>query len=463
MQKIKIVTFGLILEQIFKKMNMLKKLLFAIVLISFTIQSQTYVKGSLKPINEKYKWVILYQLKGAKQLYVANVDVVNGNFKIDFPEKATPGMYRLAYDLENRGFVDFIYNNENIELEFNPLNPSGTVHILTSEENKTYQLYEVESSIIKHHLDSLQMSVFSIEDAQKETLNGIYTKTASYYKDFQNYYEKKSTGKLANHFIKSSYKYYAENLIQTPQEYLNSEKQHYFDFINFEDNELMNSTFISRKIVDYVFYLNGSDDVQVQDVLYKRAVQDVMLKIGKNEQLKGELLITLLYTFAQIENSNLVDFMTTSYSDKFNETILKDIKSKMKLAVGSIAPDFSWEEKGVTKKLSELTISEKYVLVFWSTSCSHCLVEVPQLYEFIKDFNDVHVIAFALENDEIDFNIHTKDFTKFTNILGLEKWQNKIARMYEIISTPTYFILDKNKRIIVKPEHFNDVKAYFEN
>ncbi len=51
---------------------MLKKLLFVIVLISFTAKSQTSVKGTLNPA-QNYSWVVLYQLKGAEQLYIKNV------------------------------------------------------------------------------------------------------------------------------------------------------------------------------------------------------------------------------------------------------------------------------------------------------------------------------------------------------------------------------------------------------
>jgi thiol-disulfide isomerase/thioredoxin len=101
------------------------------------------------------------------------------------------------------------------------------------------------------------------------------------------------------------------------------------------------------------------------------------------------------------------------------------------------------------------------MVVFWSTTCSHCLVEVPQLYEFIKDNSEVKVFAIALENDELGFNHYSEIFDKWTNILGLDKWQNKIARDYQINATPNYFILDANKKIISKPYALEDVKNYF--
>jgi len=66
-----------------------------------------------------------------------------------------------------------------------------------------------------------------------------------------------------------------------------------------------------------------------------------------------------------------------------------------------------------------------------------------------------------LETNSIEFNKYKEQFKNWSNVLGLQKWENRIARDYEIVSTPTYFILDANKKIISKPEELDDVKAFF--
>jgi len=82
-----------------------------------------------------------------------------------------------------------------------------------------------------------------------------------------------------------------------------------------------------------------------------------------------------------------------------NPEVVNAIQDKVKLSIGKTAPEIIWEENGTTKKLSELTIAKNYILAFWSTSCSHCLVEIPKLYEFTKDKPNIHVIAIALEKE----------------------------------------------------------------
>ena len=448
---------------------MKKKLLLLLFLINATIQSQTFVKGTMSPEISDLEYVILYQLKGAKQLYVTNVDINNGEFKIDFPENSPKGMYRLVYDMNNGGFVDVLFTNESIELKFDPTFPSGTLQFLSSEENIVYANYKIQTDNLKQKLDSLQLACFRLKDdstAFKFT-SEYYKKTRQNYRETQTKFEENSKNMLVNNFIKASNKYYAPEVFSSPQLYLNSEKMHYFDTVDFENTVLQNSIFYTEKIVDYVFYLNQSDEVEVQNKLYINAINEVVDKIDENFALKSEILTTLMYNFSQLENSKLIDYIIENFYNKLpleyqNLSDIEQIQNSVKFAIGKMAPDFSWEENGSEKSLYKIDNAATYIVVFWSTTCSHCLVEVPELYEFIKDNDKVHVIAVALENDELGFNHYSEKFEKWTNVLGLEKWQNSIARAYEISSTPSYFVLDSNKKIISKPYALEDVKEYIE-
>lgn len=448
---------------------MFKNLLVALLFISAGVQSQNTITGTLNPKNNLVTRVILYQVKGAKQVYVSNSKMDNDQFKLEIPQGAVAGMYRLSFSPAAFGFVDFLFSQENVSLKFDSRNLSNSVEFLTSEENKTYANYLVEKLNVQQKLDSLQIAFFGLKDKKQDEITlDLYVKTLSDYANIQNQYEEKTEGKLANHFIKATRKYFAPTLFVSPQEYLNSVKQHYFDFINFEDNTLKNVTFFSEKAIEYVFYLNVSDDIQVQNALYKNAINEVMQKLGENNAVKSDILISLIYAFEQFENMAMAGFVIDEFYSKLpanlkDDTLIHEMQSKIKLAIGNKAPEITWEENGVQKKLSELTISENYILVFWSTTCSHCLQEIPKLYEFTNGNTKIHVVAVALEDNNKDYVPFATKLTTWTNILGLKKWENDMAQEYKITSTPTYFILDKDKKIIVKPEHFEDVKAYFEN
>jgi len=99
------------------------------------------------------------------------------------------------------------------------------------------------------------------------------------------------------------------------------------------------------------------------------------------------------------------------------------------------------------------------VLVFWSTSCSHCLKEIPELHNFSQDKKDIKVVAFAMEKNNLSWSSLKITLPNWHHVLGLNKWENKTARTYNIYATPTYFVLDENKKIIAKPNNLEELKT----
>jgi len=448
---------------------MFKKLLIVFLFFSVAAQSQYAITGIVSPKNDLVTRVVLYQLKGTKQVYISNSKIENDQFKLEIPQGTDTGMYRLTFSPPAFGFVDFIFSQENVSLKFDSGNLSNSVEFLTSDENKIYANYLVESTNLQQKLDSLQIVFFGLKDKKQDEITiDLYDKNLNLYTKAQSQFEGKTEGKLANHFIKANRKYFAPTLFVSPQEYLNNVKHHYFDFINFEESAFKNATFLSEKAIEYVFYLNVSDDFQVQNALYKNAINEVMQKVGENNAIKNDILTSLIYAFEQFENMAMAGFVIDEIYSKLpanfiDEALVDEIQSKIKLAIGNKAPEISWEENGAQKKLSELNVADKYILVFWSSTCSHCLQEIPKLYEFSIKNEAMHVVAVALEDNKTDFEQFAKKLTAWTNILGLEKWENAMAKEYKIDFTPTYFILDKDKKIIAKPMQYDDVKAYFEN
>ena len=67
-----------------------------------------------------------------------------------------------------------------------------------------------------------------------------------------------------------------------------------------------------------------------------------------------------------------------------------------------------------------------------------------------------------MEENAVRWEQMKKDFPHWHHALGLGKWENKTAKTYSIYSTPSYFVLDKNKKIIEKPALFEDLKIILE-
>ncbi len=447
---------------------MLKKILILLLLFTFNVNAQHTIKGELQP-NGNYPWMILYQLQGAKQNYIAYDSIKNDKFSIVIPSGKSSGIYRLVYDVKNRLFIDFMYANENVSLIFDPKKPTQSVVFTTSENNKLYQNYLKKTQPIQQQLDSLQVAYFNSSDKEiDKNISKIYQISYTKLTTIQQQFEKQSTGKLANHFIKASARYNGEIPVKNSATYLAAVKGHFFDTIDFNNKVLLNSTFINDKINDFIFYLNTSDDKSTLTKLYKEATTTILTKIKSNPDLTKDIEEGLLYTFAGQENISMVNYLLNYYIQlpkEFQDSaFIGDIKGQLKTAIGTIAPNILWTENNNSQSLHKLDVASYYIIVFWSSTCGHCLIELPLLETYLKDRKGVKIIAIGLETEQskAGWQSEIAIYHNWIHIYGKDKWKNKFARDYGVNATPSFYILDTKKKIIAKPDDVAELKEYFE-
>ncbi|MCF6349725.1 MAG: TlpA family protein disulfide reductase [Flavobacteriaceae bacterium] len=451
---------------------MYKKILLIIVLVSFTANAQDTIRGKMKP-TKNYSYIILNQLNTINKKYITNTVITNGEFKLVIPKDAKPGMYRLEYDVNKNLFIDFLYNNENIDFEFHPDYPNDLVKFNTSNENKLYQTYIDEVSVIQNKLDSVQVKYFQTKDIDEEKiLHKIYIDELIKINTTQNIFSKKSKGMLVYNFINANKRHYNEDLIKDTDAYLENLKFHYFDNIDFNNGALIKSSLLIDKVMDFVLYLTNSKDRDEQIKLRKKAITTSLDKIESNK-LKSDIIQSLLYLFAQQENKEITDYIFKNHFSKL-PIALQDLKFKetinglFKTAIGQPAPNIEWDVFGKPYNLETLEKSEYYVVLFWGSTCAHCLKEIPKLNEFFKTNKNIKTIAIGIEdtNSKAGWKEETFELENMTHILGLSKtdnkWDNTYVRDYGVTGTPAYFILDSDKKIIAKPYDFVALKEFFE-
>ncbi len=443
---------------------MTKKLLLIFLLITSFSYAQYTVKGELQR-HQNYPWMILYGLEGGQQDYIAYDSIKKGRFSIKIPNNQSPGMYRLVYDVKNQASVDFIFDNENVELTFNPLQAEETIQFTESENNKVYQNYLKITRAIQDDLDSIQASYFQAKD---KSLAKQYNLKRQQLIALQKEFETTTEGKLAQHFIKASAKYYERTLFSSPSEYVASIKTHYFDAIDFNNKTLLNSTFIHDRINVFIFYLNAAEDSAQLTKLQKESIANILDKIAPNHKLSKDVQEGLLYGYANLEDTNMVHYVLNSYSKLPKEfqdaNFVNDIKGQLSTSIGATAPNFSWNEKGVSKDLYSLIGAQKYVVVFWSSTCGHCLQEMPVLYNYLKNNAETKVIAIGLEDDQSTTgwrNMILK-YPNFSHVYGVDKWKNQTAKTYGVNSTPSFFVLDGQKKVLAKPDNVKELKVFFD-
>lgn len=445
-------------------------------LISSIANAQHTIKGVMSPKIKKSDWIILYKIEGTKQVFIKNTSIITdsiavngqnevvGNFELNIPSSAQSGTYRINYRLEGENFVDFIYNKEDVSFIFNPDYPEQSITFSESLENQLFSTYIETVSIAQQQLDSIQVAVLQNPNLD---LKAPYKKAKKNVDSIQNKFTETTKNKYIAPFIRANARNNPNVILTSVSAYMSNLKDSYFNALDFSNTTLINSAFLTNKILEYVFYINFSEDKQTQQNLYKKSIETVLSKI-ENQPYKKDIIEFIIAQFEASKNIEIIDYLFKFHYNKLPKTLQdqKFISEKEALfaaEIGRIAPDFSWEENGKTLKLSTLNDAEKYVLVFWSTSCSHCLREIPLLHAYMEDKTNIKVIALALEEDAFVWENYSKtNLSGWHNVLGLNKWQNKVSKTYQVFSTPSYFVLDKDKKIIAKPNEIIDVKAIFE-
>jgi thiol-disulfide isomerase/thioredoxin len=162
-------------------------------------------------------------------------------------------------------------------------------------------------------------------------------------------------------------------------------------------------------------------------------------------------------------------------TDKGVKTIQDRAYSLMANILGNPAPDIDLPDT-TGKNIRLYNLNSLYtVVVIWDPTCGHCKEIVPKvdsLYESRWKAQGVKVFALAKETDG-----NKNDWLSFIRQHHLGEWANVYysksdekarvdagipgySQLYDVLSFPTLYLLDKDKRIIAKKlsiDQINDV------
>ncbi|MBR9913580.1 MAG: TlpA family protein disulfide reductase [Algicola sp.] len=436
----------------------MKKYLLILALLPSLLIAQKQISGTFTPAEE-FTYAFLYHATPTGAEYVDRAELDdNGHFSIPLDSTMNPGIYKIIYALppEDNNF-DFIYNGkEAVAFDFSLENG---LEFTESQENKLWASYIKSMEMVNRTLSNFY--------TQESTDKKAYLDIIKTLNDTQKAYEESSQDLLANAFIKGNKPYIPVDF-EDLSTYSKNLKSHYLEHVDFSNTLLQSSDFLVERVMAYIFGMNTNSNNEV----YKKDVDELMTQIGEGQiQLKTILFEMVWRRFTAMDNPEMANYVADNYLlELAQQTNYTDLTTQLmaykNVTIGSKAINFdiSYKENGqlVTTSLHDLDIAKQYVLVFWSSTCIHCLDELPKLKDFLSDKADIKVIAFGLEDDDSNWRQKIKEFPDFIHVLGLEKWNNATADAYGIGSTPTYFLLDKDKKITAKPNDFDDLKTLLE-
>lgn len=258
-------------------------------------------------------------------------------------------------------------------------------------------------------------------------------------------------------------------------------KSHYWDNVVFNDNRLIRTPFFEKKLDDYFNnYVSKEPDSVIEEVQYMLTVA----KTGKEIYPFMLFKFTNKYISPEFMGQDKVfvhiyeNFFAKGDTVLLNEASKKSLRERYYSLLGNLlgkaAPILVLNDLN-DKRFALHNIKAPFTFIaFWDPTCSHCKVEIPRVDSMYK------AVWKALNIKVLSVNINFKELTAWKTFIKehqLEEWENgyqteedlnreiregkptTIRQLYDVYKTPTFYLVDKDKKIIAKNltiEQFND-------
>lgn len=418
------------------------------VLAAFSLQAQFTVTVQA-PAEFKDQDAILYTLNGSKDIIVTKEQSKNNTWTFKYPNHYM-GMMKVYFPASNNA-VSFISENKNVSVKL-----------------------EVQNNKIKDvaYLDEANdlMSRQQEGSQKKELILPALAQIKEYYKDNTEFGKAlkteierlsgtSNTIDAAKHpfisYYNTNYSKFLSNSTDPAKKVTPD------DIVNFLDksNDMLESSSLLRPVL--VSYLNSGGNTNVAGSV------DTLLDRLKVETPRGQTVLSELidifdaYDMEEFKTKYLT--LAKNLKCTINDRLATTLKSNANVEMGATFPNVKFQSAANTSAKSLYDVkADKKVIIFWSSTCSHCESELPKLLEKYNDLKskNVQIIGLSLDTDKASYTQKIAAFP-WINDSELRGWNSSYVDTYNVHATPTYFILDANNKIINKPDHVGDVLEYF--
>jgi thiol-disulfide isomerase/thioredoxin len=249
-------------------------------------------------------------------------------------------------------------------------------------------------------------------------------------------------------------------------------KEHFFDNVDISDERLLRTPILYGKINEYF----TNPFIQAPDSIINE-IDMVLGRVKDNYKIFQFIAVYLFNHFRQSEimghDAVMVKLADDIYLTDKADWVSKEFKDDLRKQIDLIRPNLIGRKaqniimdsyKGIFVDLYDIQ-NEFTILYFWEPDCSHCKEATPKLREYYeKEKNSgIEVFAVCTTSDKAKWTQYIES-NKLTWINGWDpERKSHYDYYYNIQSTPTIYILDRNKTIIAKKLSVESIGPFIEN
>ena len=247
-----------------------------------------------------------------------------------------------------------------------------------------------------------------------------------------------------------------------------------FRNLNYADDRLYYSGLL-RDAIEGHFWLieNSGKSLDSVFIEMKTSIDLMLYHLIKNEARLNEVTN---YLFDLLERHSLFDaseYLAIKVLNENSCTIDSDLAKQLEtyraMKKGNVAPDIAFKENLtcysipknlLPKKLSDIK-TDYTLVVFGAGWCEKCREELPKIVPLYSKWKSsgVEVLFVSLDETLTEFENFSKTFP-FLSYCDYKKWNSKVANDYYVFGTPTLFLLDKKREIILRPNSIAQMDAW---
>lgn len=400
--------------------------------------------------------LVLYETEG-KFNHAIDSARIEGSMCV-FPEREFHrGIYQLALNGDKSNMHPIILNPDEREVNigFNSKKLEGSLFSLNSVENKGLAAYHIHELILEKKIQDLKRERFKAEAKDDYDL-----KIAAEEKNLQTLREK---------IIAAYPGTFLAKLLTWKQEPYRHSKEKFWDNVDFSDESLVRTRVVHQR--SQVFFQNfgGATENGLMNCI------DIIVEKAKvNNVVLEATLFSILEGMSQTKYEGVCTYLLDNYiyGDGCGAELSEAVRSRSQgirnVQVGQVPPNIVMPLlKGGTSNLYDTVSKNKYTLVmFWTSWCQLCQQESPLVVSVYDQFRSkgFEILGVSVDKDKSMWQdaVAKRKFT-FPNVCGFEQWNSKVALDYKVVKTPVFFLLDREKKIVVKStESMSAVKEYLE-
>lgn len=252
----------------------------------------------------------------------------------------------------------------------------------------------------------------------------------------------------------------------------NYNRDHYFDNFDLSDERLLRSPMFHGKIEHYFTQVI----LQFPDSVMKSI--DRVFELTRENRKTFQYIAVFLFNHYRESDLMGHDAILVKLADdvylsgkadwatqEFKDNLRKEVDRIRPTLIGNTAINLVMETYSHGIVSLQQIKSEFTVIYFWEPDCGHCKEATPLLHDFYlrNKSKGVEVFAVCTQPDRKRW----EEYIKEKDLQWINGWDPQRTTHYDffynILATPTIYILDSNKRIIAKRLPAESVESFLES